>query len=131
MTIKELKHKYGLRQVSGSTVDEWENARTGLHVEPCPVGFVVRRFLPHRGFTGKAKIVSTIAQADKALNKMSQMPVVPSYVYTMDAARKRLDRGETRVLVFLPNDGRLMPVTKTNWTQATKIFNMCRKGGFA
>lgn len=56
---------------------------------------------------------------------------VPDYVYTMEAARGRLNRGAKSVLVFLPCDGRLMKVTKKNWKGALKQFNHSEKYGTA
>lgn len=56
---------------------------------------------------------------------------VPDYVYTMEAARGRLNRGAKSVLVFLPCDGRLAKVTKKNFDKVRKLFNYTSKYGVA
>lgn len=47
------------------------------------------------------------------------------YVYTMEAVRSRLRRGHKVVWLFLPNDGRLLRVTKKTLKSAAKKFHLC------
>lgn len=61
MTIKEFKAKYGLRQIAGSSVDEWRNAKTGLEVAPCSVGFVIRS----DNSNSPSRVAADLAAADK------------------------------------------------------------------
>jgi len=48
---------------------------------------------------------------------------IESYVYTMEAAKKRLSRGYKKVFVFQPYTGRLLTVSKSNIEKVKKEFS--------
>lgn len=59
------------------------------------------------------------------------MNAFPDYVYTLEAVRGRLRRGHRSVLLFLPNDGRLIKVTKGNLKKSAARFRHSLKHGQA
>ena len=44
------------------------------------------------------------------------------YVYSLDAVRSRLRRGEQSVLFFLPSDGHPVQLTRSNWKRKSKLI---------
>jgi len=54
-----------------------------------------------------------------------------SYVYTISAVRSALRRGKKSVLLFLPNDGHLIKVTKRNLRLSIQRFNHTSNHGQA
>lgn len=45
------------------------------------------------------------------------------YVYTLSGVRSGLARGHKRMLLFVPNSGRIVSVTKANFKKVSKLFN--------